>query len=465
MASAATTLPATQRPTGTSLPPGPRWPALAQTVAWAVSLPWMLDRCEERYGEMFTTRFFPSGRQLVVVSGAQLVKQVFTASPEVAPSAAGSSPIAAVMGPSSVLTLTGPEHLRQRRLLLPPFHGERMKEYEETIVQATRRDVARWPLGVPMVLLERTRAITLEVILRAVFGVEAERMEAMRGAMGALFAPLTLPMLLRAALSRPTLERPKGGFGRALDRLDEVIYAELGRRRAQQDLGERTDILSLLLLARDEQGVGMSDAELRDELVTLLLAGHETTATSVAWAIERLVRHPDKLARLTAEIDQGESEEYMQAVIHETMRVRPVVPLVVRALQEPLRVGEHELPVGTRVALSIWLTNRDSRTYDAPREFRPERFLGRQPETFSWIPFGGGIRRCIGASFALLEMRLMLRTILAELEPSLPHETRRRRLPAMARRGGVEQDERIRRRAITLVPGDGTRVVWRQRKG
>ncbi len=166
----------------------------------------------------------------------------------------------------------------------------------------------------------------------------------MREAVGALFGPLTLPMLLRVALTRPTLERPKGGFGRALDRLDEVLYAELARRRAQEDLGERTDILSLLMQARDEQGVGMSDAELRDELVTLLLAGHETTATSVAWAIERLVRHPDKLARLTAEIDGGESDEYMQAVIHETMRVRPVVPLVIRALEQPLRVGEHELP-------------------------------------------------------------------------------------------------------------------------
>ncbi len=327
-----------------------------------------------------------------------------------------------------------------------------------------RRDTANWPLGMPMALLERTRAITLEVILRAVFGVEAERMDPLREAVGALFAPLTLPMLLRIALTRPTMERPKGGFGRALDRLDEVIYAELARRRAQEDLGERTDnVLSLLLCARDEEGVEMTDAELRDELVTLLLAGHETTATSVAWAIERLVRHPGKLARLAAEIDVGESEEYMQAVVHETMRVRPVVPLVVRALEEPLRVGGHELPVGTRVAPSIWLTNRDPRAYEQPREFRPERFLGGQPETFAWIPFGGGIRRCIGASFALLEMKLMLRTILGELEPSLPHETRRRRLPAVGRRRGFERGERIRRRAITLVPAAGTRVVWRRR--
>jgi cytochrome P450 len=490
MASAAgtETLRASEQRATTSLPPGPRWPALAQTLAWAVSLPWVLDRCAERYGEMFTMRFFPSGRRIVVVRGAELVKQVFTAPPEVAPSAAGVSPIAPVMGPSSVLTLTGPEHLRQRRLLLPPFHGERMKEYEQTIVQETRRDIERWPRGEPMALQERTRAITLEVILRAVFGVEAERMDAMREAVGALFTPLTLPMLLRIALARPTMERPTGAFGRALDHLDATIHAELRRRREQEDLAQRSDILSLLLQAetgtraegeclpasaRDEQGEGMSDAELRDELVTLLLAGHETTATSVAWAIERLVRHPDKLARLTAEIDAGEQDDYLQAVVHETMRVRPVVPLVVRILREPLRVGGHALPEGTRVAPCIWLTNRDPSEYERPAEFRPERFLGKQPETFSWIPFGGGIRRCIGASFALLEMKLMLRTILAELQPVLPEPRRRLTSPStwsapIARRRARSPDgevpgERVRRRAITLVPGDGTRVAWHQR--
>jgi cytochrome P450 family 135 len=463
MASAAGTLPAVKDHAATSLPPGPRWPAAVQTAAWAVALPRVLDRCRDRYGEMFTMRFFPSGRRIVVVSGKELAKQVFTASPEVAPSAAGVSPIAPVMGPSSVLTLTGPEHIRQRRLLLPPFHGERMRDYEETIVDATRRDLEGWPLGVAMTLQERTRAITLEVILRAVFGVEAERMDAMREAVGALFMPLTVPMVLRIALTRSTPGRPTGEFGRALDRLDTVMYAELERRRTQEDLAERKDILSLLLQARDEQGEGMSDAELRDELVTLLLAGHETTATSVAWAIERLVRHPDKLARLAEEIDVGESEEYMGGVIHETMRVRPVVPLVVRILVQPLRVGGHTLPAGTRVAPAIWLTNRDAREYEAPTEFRPERWEGRQPETFSWIPFGGGIRRCIGASFALLEMKLMLRTILAELQPSLPPAPRRGPLPAAAGATRWAGGERIRRRAITLVPGDGARVVWRRR--
>ncbi len=208
------------------------------------------------------------------------------------------------MGQHSVVVLTGPEHMRQRKLLLPPFHGERMREYEEVIVEATRRDMASWPRGRPMRLQARTRAITLEVILRAVFGVEAERMGPLRQAIGELFAPMNLLAVLRIALSRPTVERPAGAIGRALDRLDGLIYEEIARRREASDLSERADILSLLLLARDEQGEPMTDGELRDELVTLLLAGHETTATSVAWAVERLVRHPQKLRRLRAEIDE-----------------------------------------------------------------------------------------------------------------------------------------------------------------
>jgi len=440
-------------PPAEALPRGPRIPPLALTAVWALAPTWVLDRCARRYGDTFTLTFGPSGRKLVVLSDPEAVKTVFTAPPEVAPSAAGASPIAPVMGPSSVITLTGAEHMRQRKLLLPPFHGERMREYADVIVHATKRSMADWPLGEAMKLSERTRAITLEVILRAVFGVEAERMGALREAIGGLLTPSQTPALLLGALRRPVEARPTGSLGRALDHLDAVIYAEIARRRAQPDLGERADILSLLLLARDEDGQAMTDQELRDELVTLLLAGHETTATSVAWAIERLVRHPDKLARLVAEIDAGEGDEYMQAVISETLRVRPVVPMVVRVLQQALDVGGRELPAGTRVVPSIYLTNRNPKVYEAPREFRPERFLEAAPETFSWIPFGGGIRRCIGASFATLEMKLILGTALAELTPSLPARTSRRR-----RRG-----EWNRRRAITLVPSAGARVVWRRR--
>ncbi len=458
-------------PPAEALPRGPRLHPLALTLIWSLAPTWVMDQCVRRLGESFTLTFFPSGRKLVLVSDPEAVKAVFTAPPEVAPSAAGASPIASIMGPSSVITLTGPEHMRQRKLLLPPFHGERMREYADVIVQATRRSMAEWPLGEPMKLSERTRTITLEVILRAVFGVEAERMDALRDAIGGLIGPVQFPALLLFALRRPSLERPGGSIGRALEHLDDVIYTEIARRRAQEDLEDRTDILSLLLLARDEDGHAMTDQELRDELVTLLLAGHETTATSVAWAIERLVRHPEKLARLVAEIDASRAhrgghgqtgdapsqgaggDEYMQAVISETLRVRPVVPLVVRVLRAPLRVGARELPAGTRVVPAIYLTNRNPRVYEAPEEFRPERFLEKSPETFSWIPFGGGIRRCIGASFATLEMKLILETVLGELSPSLPARGGR-----LWRRGEWNQ-----RRAITLVPATGARVVWRRR--
>jgi cytochrome P450 len=280
-------------------------------------------------------------------------------------------------------------------------------------------------------------------------------MDRVREAVRALLVPAATPlMIMRIALSRPSLERPGGAFGEALDHLDAVIYEELERRRVQEDLAERTDILSLLMQARDEDGEPMTDPELRDELVTLLLAGHETTATSVAWAIERLLRHPDKLARLVAEIDAypDGGEEYITAVVNETLRVRPVVPIVVRMLKDELQVGPYTLPAGTRVTPSIYLTNRNPRVYEEPAAFRPERFLGSAPETFSWIPFGGGIRRCIGAAFAQLEMKLILRTVLSELEPTRPRGARRRR------------GELIRRRAITLVPAAGATVVWRRRE-
>ena len=428
-------------------------PPLVQTLAWAMAPTWLMDRCARTLGEWFTLTFFPSGMQLVLVSDPEAVKTAFTASPEVAPSGAANSPVAPVMGPHSVIVLTGAEHLRQRKLLLPPFHGERMREYEDAIVEATRRDMAAWPVGKPIRLHERTRAITLEVILRAVFGVEAERMDRVREAVGTLLVPASTLLLMRLALRRPSLERPGGEFGQALDRLDAVLYEELERRRSREDLAERRDILSLLMQARDEDGQPMTDAELRDELVSLLLAGHETTATSVAWAIERLVRHPDKLERLVAEIDAHPDggEEYMTAVVNETLRVRPVVPIVVRMLKGELQVGPYTLPAGTRLTPSIYLTNRNPRVYREPDEFRPERFLDSAPETFSWIPFGGGIRRCIGAAFAQLEMKLILRTVLSELQPTLPRGRRWR------------AGEGTRRRAITLVPAAGARVVWRRR--
>jgi cytochrome P450 len=440
------------------LPRGPRMPALAQTLAWTLAPTWLMDRCARTLGDAFTLTFWPSGLRLAMFSDPQAVKTVFTAPADVAPSGARFSPVAPVVGASSVLVLTGPEHMRQRKLLLPPFHGERMREYEQVMAEATTRDMATWPLGRPMRLQRHTRLITLEVILRAVFGVQADRMGPLKAAITELFEPRQTLTMLRAAMRGPSRERPGGAIGQALDHLDALLYEEIAARRAQSDLEERADILSLLLGARDEDGEAMTDGELRDELVTLLLAGHETTATSVAWAVERLVRHPDKLARLVAEIDGDEGEEeYLTAVVNETLRVRPVVPIVVRVLTGELEVGGYRLAPGTRVVPSIYLTNRNPRAYQDPGAFRPERYLGDEGPTralnnFSWIPFGGGIRRCIGASFALLEMKVLLRTMLGELTPRPPAGWAGRR------------DERIRRRAITLVPAQGANVVWERRR-
>jgi cytochrome P450 len=433
------------------VPPGPRLHRFLQTLVWALAPTWMMERCARSIGDAFTLTFWPSGMQLVMFSDPEAIKTVFTAPAELAPSGAGNSPVAGVMGDHSVITLIGPEHMRQRKLLLPPFHGERMREYEDVIVDATRRDMAGWQLGRPMRFTQHTRAITLEVILRAVFGVEAERMLPLKQAIANLLRPVNTLAMVRIALGRPRPGRPGGGIGEALDQLDALLYEEIARRRSDSTLGERVDILSLLLQARDEDGNEMTDVELRDELVTLLLAGHETTATATAWAIERLLRDRPRLDRLVAEIDAGESEEYITAVVNETLRVRPVVPLVVRILTDRMQVGDYELPAGTRVVPSIYLTNRNPRVYEDPAAFRPERFLGASPETFSWIPFGGGIRRCIGASFAMLEMKLILRTVLSELSPQLTSRARLRR------------GEGIRRRAITLVPAAGARVVWQPR--
>jgi cytochrome P450 family 135 len=451
MATEAQALPGIE-PSVQSLPAGPPVPALV-TLAWAFAPMWLMDRCAKRYGEMFTLTFVPSGRRLVMVSSPEAVKTVFAAPPEVAPSTTGDSAVAPLMGPNSVVTLTGPEHMRQRRLLLPPFHGERMREYEDTIVEATRRDMASWPLGVPMALDERMRAITLEVILRAVFGVEAQRKLELSSAIGGLAESMRTSQRLLLRLRHRRLTRPRGAIGRALDHLDAVIYDELARRRQLEDLRERGDILSLLLLARDEDGRGMTDSELRDEVVTLLLAGQKPAAMTVAWAVDCLVRHPDKLERLLAEIDAGAGEAYMQAVVAETLRLRPAVLIVARELAEPLRVGAHELPTGTRVAPSIYLVNRNPLVYEAPAEFRPERFLENPPQTFSWIPFGGGVRRCIGASFTTMQMQLILLTVLRELQPSRPARGLRRR------------GDRYRRHAITHVPVDSARVVWNKRSG
>jgi cytochrome P450 len=450
MASAAETLTLAKEVSADALPPGPRWPGLVQSLMFATAMPWLLDHCRARYGDVFTLTY-TGGRKGVFVSGREAVKDVFTAPPEIVPSAAKVTTVGQIVGPSSVLTLTGPEHMRIRRLLLPPFHGERMREYEQVIVDATERCMSSLPLGKTTRVQDFTEEITLEVMLRAVFGMEEGQTGPLHEAIGALFDLAGISLLLMMLLN-PSGKDPTGRLDRVMAKMDGLIYAEIARRRTEPGLQERADILSLLLQARDEEGRELTDAELRDELVTMLMAGHETTANSVTWAIERLIRHPDKLERLIAEVDAGDGEEYLQAVIHETLRLRPVVPTVSRSLEEPLQVGGHLLPRGTILGLSIYLTNRDPRQYDAPDEFRPERFLGKRPDSFSWTSFGGGVRRCLGASFGLLEMRLLLKTVLKELRPSLPDRGGRR----------FREGEQLLVRP-TLVAKKGGQVVWHRR--
>jgi len=435
------------------LPPGPRIPPALQTILWAAAPTWLMNHCAKRLGDAFTLNLGLGGPTLVMVSDPRAVKMLFTASADVAPKAAETSPVARIMGASSVLVSTGPAHMRQRKLLLPAFHGERIRQHEQVMEDAARRNMAGWSLGKPVRALPPMRAITLDVILRAVFGVEAERMGPLKQAIDEVIDPLHLGTVLRMLSSPPSGERPPGSLGRALDRLDTMIYAEIEHRRAQSDLESRADIMSLLLLARDDEGVGLTDEELRNELVTQLLAGHETAATSLAWALERLVRNPQALRRLIDEVDAQPDggDEYLTAVINESMRVRPVAPVVFRMLKQELQVGRYLLPADTLTVASVYLTNRSADVYEDPLAFKPERFLESGPETFSWIPFGGGIRRCIGATFAQLEMKVILRTILSELEPRAPDGWRGRR------------DELTRRPKLILVPSRGATVVWRRR--
>ena len=445
MSTAAT---AVAEPTATipALPPGPSLPRplligrfLAQPTAF-------FESCQRRYGDYFTLRLSPE-RTMVISSDPGAVKTVFTADPEHLLAGKNNEILAPLLGTRSVLLLDRGEHLRQRRLLLPPFHGERMKAYAETMREVAERHVAAWPRGSAFPTQPSMQAITLEVILRTVFGLSGEeRIERvgapLRRLLDATASQLRLFALQVTSSKEPRPSSPWGRFNTLVAAADRVVYEEIQARREQAREGDHDDILSLLLAARDEDGEALTDLELRDELMTLLLAGHETTATALSWTLERLVRHPGVLGRLETEVRGGEEDAYLDAVIKETLRLRPVVPAVGRYLTAPLEIGPHTLPAGVHVNLSIFLLHRRPDLYPDPLRFRPERFLERPAGTYEWIPFGGGTRRCLGASFALFEMKVVLRAILE-----------RARLAAV-----TDRDERVARRAITFTPGRGGRI-------
>ncbi len=353
------------------------------------------------------------------------------------------------MGSRSVLLLEGTEHLSRRKAMLPPFHGERMRAYESVIAEAARSEIDSWPLRTSFPIHPRMQAVTLEVILRAVFGVtDRARLGRLRGLLAQLLAGMASSRLqLRVPLARRFGRRdPIEQVRRQSRVVDDLLHAEITERRADPQLSERDDILSMLVSARFEDGEGMGDDELRDQLVTLLLAGHETTATALAWTFDLLLRNAEPMARLRAELEDG-GDEYLRAVITEALRLRPVVPLAGRRLRSELMVDGHALPAGTDVTPAIWLTHTRADLYPRPLEFRPERFLTDGPETYAWIPFGGGVRRCLGAAFAEFEIRIVLREVLSRCEL----------------RGARSAPERIARRNITFSPRGGTPVVMTAR--
>jgi cytochrome P450 len=425
------------------LPPGPRMSRPLQTAIWSRKAQWFLEQSRARFGPMFSLKIAYEG-DWVMLADPELVKQVFTGDPKVFHAGEGNQILRPILGDNSVLVLDEKPHMSQRKLLLPPFHGERMQAYGEKMTEIAAREIESWPTGVPYKLRPRMQAITLEIIIETVFGVhDGERMEPLREALRNFLDLTTNPAaLLPVLMVGPDRIKHIPAFRRRIERVDALIAKEIADRRRAEDLAEREDILSLLLLARHEDGSPMSDAEIRDELLTLLVAGHETTATALSWAMERLTRHPEKLERLRAEVEDGE-EEYLTATIQETLRLRPVIVLVVRKLTEAVELGGYELPAGAGVTPCIHLIHRDPNIYPDPDRFIPERFLDNPPGTYTWIPFGGGVRRCLGAAFAQFEMAVVLRELVRR------HEV----LPANP------ASERPYRRAITETPRHDAEVI------
>ncbi|MEA2468815.1 MAG: cytochrome family [Thermoleophilaceae bacterium] len=430
-----------------TLPPGPRLPKLVQTLGFLLAGRRFLDATRRRYGDVVTmSTAFDS--KFVMVFDPELLKKVFQAPPDRLRAGEANALLGQVLGQRSVLVLDGAEHLRQRKLMLPPFHGKRLRAYEDTMRDAADRAIDGWPVGEPFTLMPTMQQVTLDVIMHAVWGIEeGPRAEELKRRVRAVIEPLSRRFgIVVLAMSggrfgdRKAVQR----FEQRRAELDQMIYEEIAARRTAPDLEEREDVFSMLLGARDEDGEPMTDQELRDELVTLLVAGHETTATGLSWAFELLLRTPRVMNRLRASLADGD-DTYLDAVVKEALRLRPVIPGVGRVVRgEPFELGGYMVPPGVEINPSIGVIHRRADSYPQPGEFRPERFLDDDaPDTYTWVPFGGGTRRCLGASFALLEMKVVIRRVLERTE-----------LRATGRK-----PERVERRGITLVPREGVRVV------
>ncbi|WP_082564141.1 MULTISPECIES: cytochrome P450 [unclassified Nocardioides] len=429
-------------PTG-EFPPGPRLPSVVQTLAFMRFRSAFVPRLHRRYGDVFTIRLLPDGRPLVVYSKPDQIKDIFAGDPENFHAGKGNAILGPVMGEHSVLLLDASQHKRARKLLMPAFSARALKGYEELIAQIAKDQVDQWPVGTTFASLERMNALTLAVIIRVVFGVTDEhRVVELQPLIDNV---VNVNPLVLVGASYPQLG--KIGMWKAFHQnqreLNRVLYAEIAERRQAADLATRTDVLSQLLHVGDHEGEDpLTDAELRDQLVTLLLAGHETTATALAWSLYELGRSPQLLGKAQGAADSGD-DAYLEAVLKESMRLHPVIPIVTRLLMKPAVVGGVSLPAGAAVAASIELSH--SENFADPQVFRPERFIEGKVEANTWIPFGGGVRRCIGAGFSLMEGVTVLREVLTRYDLS------------------AQGDDVAKVRNITSVPKRGARLVVTRR--
>jgi cytochrome P450 len=435
---------------GADVPPGPRYPGLLQSIALMRFRHQWIPRLHRKYGDVFSIKILPEGRWLVFFNRPEHVREIFAGDPEVFHAGKGNAILGPVMGEHSLLLVDSSQHKRARKLLMPAFNGHALRRYETMIEGLAKTEVGSWHEGTPFRSLERMNALTLEVILQVVFGVtDEQRLAELRPLVNrtvnvspAVFLGWGFPRLQRLGPWRRAFENQAA--------LDHVIYAEIAERRRATDLAQRTDVLSQLLLVRDEDAedtdTGLTDEELRDQLVTLLLAGHETTATALAWTLHELAKDPVQERKARDAATRGD-DDYLEAVLKESMRLHPVIPMVVRHLMEPATIGGVALPAGANVAASIILAHASETSHPDHAAFRPERFLEGEVAPNTWIPFGGGVRRCIGAGFSLMEGVAVLREVLSAYDVSLP--------------AGAREEPKVRN--ITSVPKNGARIVVTRR--
>jgi cytochrome P450 len=434
------------------LPPGPKLPKVVQTALMWTRPHLFAAANQRRYGKVFRVYAAPSGWMVYLADPAD-IKTVFAGDPAVYHAGEANSIMRGVLGDDSVLLLDEQRHRDRRRLMLPPFHRDAVRRQVELMTEIADADVARWPVGREFAVAPRMAAITLEVILRTVIGTDdPARLAALRTTLPQV---TDMNLLDVSSMANPELLRylPWRGVRRRRAEADALLYAEITARRAAPDLAERTDVLAMLVRAADEGGRRMTDAELRDQLITLLMAGHETTATALSWALERLVRNPEVLRRAVAAANADPAgdptaDEYLDAVIKETLRSRPVISEVARTLTRPTQVAGYDLPAGTVVLPAIGLVQASAEHYPDPERFDPDRMVGKTLSPTTWFPFGGGGRRCLGATFAQVEMRVVLRQILRGVE--------------LETTGSPGEPQRVKH--VTLVPRHGGRVRVRARR-